>query len=88
MAGFKESYRNIHISILDDLEKEADRFVTSPDRDFSRRRKLPFAETMKTVMYMEGNSPNKELCDIYNLQPILNLTGLLECRCLGTIKIP
>lgn len=69
MAGFEESYRNILISNLNGLEKEAERFVVSPGRDFSRRRKLPFAETMKTVLYMEGNSLNKELCDLYNLQP-------------------
>ena len=68
MAGFEESYRNILISKLNDLEKEAERFVMSPGQDFSRRRKLPFAETMKTVLYMEGNSLNKELCDLYNLQ--------------------
>ena len=66
MAGFEESYRNILISNLNDLEKEAERFVMSPGRDFSRRRKLPFAETMKAVLYMEGNSLNKELCDLYN----------------------
>ena len=69
MAGFEESYRNILISNLNDLEKEAERFVMSPGRDFSRRRKLPFAKTMKAVLYMEGNSLNKELCDLYNLQP-------------------
>ena len=69
MAGFEESYRNILISNLNDLEKEAERFVMSPGRDFSRRRKLPFAETMKAVLYMEGNSLNKELCDLYNIQP-------------------
>ena len=69
MAGFEENYRNILISNLNDLEKEAERFVVSPGRDFSRRRKLPFAETMKAVLYMEVNSLNKELCDLCNLQP-------------------
>ena len=51
MAGFEENYRNILISNLNGLEKEADRFVMSLGRDFSRRRKLPFAETMKAVLY-------------------------------------
>ena len=69
MERIEDSFRNILIRILTDLAGRANGFVMSPDRDFSRKRKLPFAETMLTIIKMEGNSLSKEMCDIHNFDP-------------------
>ena len=66
MISKEDSYRNSLFDTLRKLEDRASNFVYAPDKDFTRKRKLPFFDTMKTVMIMEGNSLNKELCDIFN----------------------
>ena len=67
MVSKEESYRNSLFETLRELEVRASDFVYSPGKDFTRMRKLSFIDTMKTVIIMEGNSLNKELCDIFNL---------------------
>ena len=66
MSSKEEGYRNSLLDTLRKLEDKASDFVYAPGKDFTSRRKLPFSDTMKTVIMMEGNSLNKELFDIYN----------------------
>jgi hypothetical protein len=40
-------------------------FVTTPGRDFSRKRKLPFESVVRTLITMGGNSIYKELLDAH-----------------------
>lgn len=83
MPSIEERYRNILNRILKDLESRADDFVMSPGHDFTRKRKLPFCETMRTVISMEGNSLNKELCDIHNFQqerPFITKSAFVQQR--------
>lgn len=68
MVSKEESYRNSLFETLGELEDRASDFVYAPGKDFTRRRKLPFSDTMKAVIIMEGNSLNKELCDIFNFK--------------------
>ena len=51
---------------LRELEDRASDFVHAPGKDFTRKRKLSFMDTVKAIIIMEGNSLNKELCDIFN----------------------
>lgn len=66
MARQEESYRNSLYDSLKRLEDRSSDFVNVPCKDFTRKRKLLFSDTMKAVVMMEGNSLNKELCDIFN----------------------
>ena len=66
MSSKEEGYRNSLLDTLRKLEDKAFDFVYAPGKDFTRRRKLPFSDTMKAIIIMEGNSLNKELCDIFS----------------------
>ena len=66
MAGLEDSCRNILNRILEDLEERSDEFAMHQGKDFNRKRKLPFADMMRTISIMEDNSLIKELCYIHN----------------------
>ena len=68
MVRLEDGYRNSLFGTLRELEKNASSLVYNPDADFTRQRKLTFSDTMRTVIVMEGNSLNKELCDIFNFK--------------------
>ncbi len=83
MKGLGENCRGILYRTFSAIENEAERFVVSSGQDFTRKRKLPFAETMRTVMIMEGNSLNKELCDIHNIsmeKPFITKSAFVQQR--------
>ena len=75
MVSKEESYRNSLFETLRELEDRASDFVYAPSKDFTRMRKLSFIDTMKTVIIMEGNSLNKELCDIFNFNTKLEISS-------------
>lgn len=72
--------------IFEDLEESPDEFATHPGKDFSRKRKLSFAEMMRTISIMEGNPLNKELCDIHNFNDSTFITKSAFVQQMGKIK--
>ena len=86
MAGLEDSCRNILNRIFEDLEERSDEFAMPPGKDFNRKRKLPFAEMMRTISIMEGNSLNKELCDIHNFNDSTFITKSAFDQQKGKIK--
>ena len=42
-------------------------FAQNPEKDFTRERKLPFEQVLKTVLSMTGKSLRGELMDYFNL---------------------
>ena len=48
-------------SILKDTDRIAWMFSKTPDRNFSRHRKLPFHRLVKVLIGMEGNSLSHEM---------------------------
>lgn len=87
MEQSAESNQNILYGVFDELEKRAHEFVLRPGKDFIGRRKLPFAETLKTISILEGNSLDKELCDIHNIKgdkPFISKSTFVQRR--GKIK--
>lgn len=44
-------------------------FVNNPEKDFTRKRKLPFKQVVKSVLAMTGKSIRGELLDYFNLTP-------------------
>lgn len=55
----KEKLRNL----IKGMTKTLSVFVKTPDKDFSRERKLPFGKVMELLICMGGNSIYKELME-------------------------
>jgi hypothetical protein len=53
-------------TIIKRMSKNAENFVKRPGKDFTRKRKLPFAETLKILLSMGGNSLSSELLEYFN----------------------
>lgn len=51
--------------ILSEMDENKEHFVTNPEKDFTRKRVLPFEKTMRTIIGMHGNSLRKELIDAF-----------------------
>jgi hypothetical protein len=52
--------------IITQMSQSPEPFVNNPDKDFTRKRKLPFGDMLKIIISMGGNSINKELMSTYN----------------------
>ena len=50
-------------SMIDKMSESLKEHVKNPDKDFTRDRKLPFADVVKLLISMGGNSVYKELLD-------------------------
>ncbi len=83
MAGLEDSFRIILNHIFEELEERSDEFAIPPGKDFSRKRKFPFAEMMKTISIMERNFLNKELCDIHNFNDSMFIIKSAFCSAEG-----
>ena len=53
-------------SIINEMTKNREKFVKNPDKDFTRKRKLSFPETLKILISMGGNSLSMELLENFN----------------------
>lgn len=51
-----------------EIASSSDLYCQNPGVDFSRKRKLPFAEMMKAILCFSGKSLNKELLDIFGFK--------------------
>lgn len=56
-------------SCINELSNNSWLFVKNPDKDFSRKRKLPFDLMLKSIVCMGGGSLNNELLDYFKLDP-------------------
>lgn len=54
---------------INDLTKISWLFVKNPGKDFTRRRKLPFDQMIKSIVCMSGGSLTNELLDYFKLDP-------------------
>ena len=52
---------------LENISLNAKDFAKNPDKDFTRKRKLPFKQTIKTILSMTGKSLNCELMESFNM---------------------
>lgn len=56
-------------SIIADMASRKDEFVKDPGKDFTRRRKLSFEETINFMLSMGGGSLNHELLEHFSYDP-------------------
>lgn len=53
--------------LIGEMEKCAYLFSKSGEKDFTRKRKIPFSQVIKSLIYMGGRSLNRELLDVWRL---------------------
>ena len=61
-ASPKTIRKNLNIAIKT-ISQSSEQYVRHPDRDFTRKRKLPFESMLKLLVSMGGNTLCKELHD-------------------------
>lgn len=52
-----------------EMEKRAYLFSKNGEKDFTRKRKIPFSKVIKLLIFMGGQSLNRELLDAWHLDP-------------------
>ena len=52
---------------ITDMSARSQMFVKNPGKDFTRKRKLPFKQVLKSVLSMTGKSIRGELMDYFNM---------------------
>ena len=65
---FATHVKKILFRKIDEMSKSRERFCKDPTKDFKRDRKLGFADMVKLIILMQGNSIQKELYDYFGHQ--------------------
>jgi hypothetical protein len=52
---------------INEMSAHPELFAKNPGKDFTRERKLPFGQILKSVLSMTGKSLRGELMDFFNL---------------------
>jgi hypothetical protein len=65
MKNNPQELKGILLSLIHDLKKGLGEYIRNPDRDFVRKRKLPFEKMIISILGMEGNSLTNELLRQY-----------------------
>ena len=66
MNNFPTEVKQKLNDIIDDIASVSWLYCTNPGHNFTRNRKLSFAETMKLIIAMEGDTVNKEIMEYFN----------------------
>lgn len=57
------------LSIISDMQSAPHLFVKQPGKDFSRKRKLSFSDTVRFLLSMNGNTMRREWMEFWDFQP-------------------
>ena len=68
MDGYIEKVRNMLITLIESLDSCAYMWSVNPDKDFTRRRKLPFSTMIKSLIEMEGSALDYELMKLFEFK--------------------
>lgn len=63
MNDYSKATKEILMSLISKMSMSPERYVKNPGKDFTRNRKLPFADVVKLLVSMGGNSIYKELLE-------------------------
>jgi len=66
MNSFIETLKNRLTDSISEISESKSLFVKNPEKDFTRKRKLPFEDVMRNIISMGGNTISKELLEIYD----------------------
>ena len=62
---YSNELRNFLFDIISDMELRRKEFIRNPEKDFSRKRKLSFSETIHIILTMEKDSVKRELLKFF-----------------------
>ena len=62
-------------TVIQDLERNKDRFIQSPGKDFSRQRKLDFISVVSILLSMSGGGTSDGLLDYFKFDPATATTS-------------
>ncbi|MFR6172512.1 MAG: hypothetical protein ACLUJN_13545 [Blautia sp.] len=54
---------------ISNMQEVSQLFVKQPEKDFSRKRKISFADTIRFLLSMNGNTVPKEWMDYWDFYP-------------------
>ena len=81
MKNYPKKVRKILQSIISDMAKNPWLYAKHPEKDFTRKRKLPFEKTISTLICMGGGTLNKELLEQFKFDPnIATSSAFLQQR--------
>ena len=58
---------------ISNMQEVSQLFVKQPEKDFSRKRKISFADTIRFLLSMNGNTVPKEWMDYWDFYPDMPL---------------
>lgn len=69
MKSQAASIRKLLLTAIQDMERNKDRFIRSPGKDFSRHRKLGFSTVVSVLLTLGGGSTANALLDHFKFDP-------------------
>ena len=75
MKSHAKAIKNSLNSVILDLERNKDRFIQSPGKDFSRHRKLDFTSVISVLLSMSGGNTAGSLLDYFKFDPAVASTS-------------
>lgn len=80
MSNARRVKRNLN-KCIQEISLSSDLYCRNPGVDFSRKRKLPFAEVMKAILCFSGKSLNKEMIEIFGCKnSIASVSAFVQQR--------
>lgn len=69
------------LNIISDMQSHSELFVKKPGKDFVRKRKLSFSQTIQFILAANGNTVRKELLDFFHFSPdCISASGFSQQR--------
>ena len=75
MKSYVKAIKNSLNNVILDLERNKDRFIQSPGKDFSRHRKLDFTSVISVLLSMSGGNTAGCLLDYFKFDPAVASTS-------------
>lgn len=63
---YAQNVRNLLFEIISNMEIQKQQFIRNPEKDFSRKRKIGFKETIEIILTMEKDTVKRELMKFFN----------------------
>ena len=81
MKNYPKFIKNTLLSVIRDMAKHPEDFCCNPEKDFTRKRKLPFEKVMTLLVKMGGHSLRDEMLDCLDFKNMpASVSALVQQR--------
>ena len=81
MKNYPNYIKNTLNSVIRDMAKHPENFCRNPEKDFTRRRKLPFEKILTLLVKMGGHSLRDEMLDCLDFEEMpASVSALVQQR--------